>query len=334
MNDYAPKILLPDTIKEDHILIVDDEIGIISILSEVLSFEGYKISSASGGKEAIEKTSNENPDLILLDLMMPEMDGFQVCQNIKSREETRHIPVVMLTALDGQAERLRGIEAGADDFLIKPVSRIELITKIKALIKIKHQYEDLESIENILFAFANLAEARDSYTGRHTARVSMYAQNLGRRIGLSHSSIEDLKRAGILHDIGKIGIPDHILNKQQSLTDEEFNILKNHSEIGYGICSHLKILKFVSKLVRWHHEKLDGSGYPDGISGEEIPVETRILSIADVYDSLMTDRPYRKSLSSKEAALGILIEESGKGWWDKFLVDEFIKLVDRNVLVE
>ena len=297
-------------IRKTHILIVDDEEENVSILGELLTFEGYTISSASNGKQAIEKTQHLNPDLILLDVMLPEMDGYQVCELLKNSEETRFIPIIMLIGLDGQADRLKGIEAGADDFLTKPANRVELTTKIRVLIRVKHQNEDLENIENILFAFANIAEARDSYTARHTARVSMYAQSLGRRVGLSHNSIEDLRRAGILHDIGKIGIPDQILNKTNKLSEEEFNILKTHSEIGHSICSHLKTLRFVAQLVRWHHEKLDGSGYPDGIGGDEIPVEVSILSIVDVYDSLMTNRPYRKSLPSKQSALDVLVEEA------------------------
>jgi len=303
------------------ILVVDDEPLNVKLIEAILVPENYKVVKAFNGQDALTIIKKVDVDMVLLDIMMPNMDGYEVCRRLKGSEGTRLIPVVMITSLDNMESKIKGIEAGADDFLSKPVNNMELLARTKSLIKLKKLNNNLTSIENVLFSMANAVEAKDAYTQGHVERVSNMAMTLGTKMGLSAREIEALRFGGALHDIGKVGVPVNILNKPGPLNADEFEIMKAHADIGYKICLPLKKnLGLALDIIRHHHEKLDGSGYPDGLKGEEIPMVARIMAVVDIYDALITDRPYRKGMSRKKA-FRILIEETGEGKLDKKVVE-------------
>lgn len=313
--------------KKYEILLVDDEPKNLKYLEAVLKPIGYSTYRAENGHDALYIINNTDIDLVLLDIMMPEMDGFEVCNIIKTNEETRMIPVVLITALDDTDTKIRGIEAGADDFLTKPPNKPELLARIKSLLRLKRLNNNLASMENVLFSMAKTVESKDSYTQGHVDRVSQLALSIGHRMGISDDDLEALRFGGVLHDIGKMGVPGNILNKSGPLNDDEWKIMKGHPEIGYKICLPLK--KNLGKaldVVRHHHEKLDGSGYPDGLKHDEISMVARIMAVADIYDALVTDRPYRKAMS-KGKALNIMCGEAESGKLDADVVKSLYILI-------
>lgn len=308
------------------ILVADDNEAIRDLLCDLLSGEGYNIISASDGDQALNAIHNKSVDMALLDVMMPGQTGFAVCQAIKSRPETRFIPVVLITGLSSIDERIQGIKAGADDFLSKPVNQHELMARVHSLLRLKEFTDELESAETVLFSLALSIEAKDPYTKGHCDRLSKYSLSLARRLGLPEEQCLALRRAGIVHDIGKIGVPEQVLVKVGPLTTEEWAMMKQHPAAGERICSPLKSFRLVLPVIRHHHEKLDGSGYPDGLKGDEIPLTARVLQVVDIYDALATDRPYRAAMRSEDA-FAVMREEVKRGWWDGSLVDKFEALV-------
>jgi putative two-component system response regulator len=311
------------------ILVVDDEPANRELMEALLEPQGYTVLTAENGQEALDLFAKHQPDLLLLDVMMPKMDGVEVCRLIKKNPETRLTPVVLVTALSALDDRVRGLEAGADDFLGKPVERTELMARVRALLNLKAHTDELERAESVLFALAQSIEGKDSYTGGHCDRLSNYSERLGRRIGLPDDHITALRRGGIVHDIGKVAVPDAILLKPGKLTPEEWTVMREHPVIGERICSPLKSFRLVLPIIRHHHEKVDGTGYPDGLKGEHIPVLARIMTLADVYDALTTQRPYKAALSS-EQAVNTMEEEVHKGWWDTHLFSEFRAMMTNN----
>jgi putative two-component system response regulator len=308
------------------ILVADDNEANRDLLYDLLSDEGYNIISAADGDQALDAIHNKSVDMALLDVMMPGKTGFDVCQAIKSQPETRFIPVVLITGLSSIDERIQGIKTGADDFLSKPVNQHELMARVHSLLRLKEFTDELENAETVLFSLALSIEAKDPYTKGHCDRLAKYSLALARRLGLPEEQCLALRRAGIVHDIGKIGVPEQILVKVGPLTAEEWEIMKQHPAAGERICSPLKSFRFVLPIIRHHHEKLDGSGYPDGLKGDEIPLTARVLQVVDIYDALTTDRPYRKAMQPEEA-FAVMREEVKRGWWDGSLVDEFEALV-------
>jgi putative two-component system response regulator len=310
-----------------QVLIVDDDRRNVKLLEGYLLPERYDVLKTYSGEEALTVLGNSDVDLMLLDIMMPGLDGYEVCKRVKARESTRLIPVVLITALDDLQAKVRGIEAGADDFISKPANREELLARTRALIRVREQNRTLVSMENALFSLASAVEAKDKHTLGHTQRVANLAVALGKRLRLSGKKIFALRLGGILHDVGKIGITEEILNKPGKLEPHEWEIMKSHPEIGYRICLPLKsTLGIALDVIRHHHEKLDGSAYPDGLKGDEVSLAARIMCVVDIYDALVTERPYRKAMS-KEEAIGILREEVQAGKLDKRVVDELIDLV-------
>jgi putative two-component system response regulator len=311
------------------ILVVDDSPENIRLISEVLNRQGdsYAIYSARDGYEAIEFVKTIVPDLIMLDVVMPGMDGFEVCRAIKDDPQTRLVPVVMITALDSQQDRLRGLDAGVDDFISKPFNVYELLARVKNLLKLRSYINELEHAEQVIFSLARAVEAKDEYTEGHCERLSVIAQYVGEELNFSAADQLILKRGGILHDIGKIAIDDSILLKPGPLTEAQYEIIKAHPVIGENICRPLKTLQPVLPVIRYHQERFNGSGYPEGLKGDEIPIHARIIGIVDCYDALTTERPYREALS-KEAALEIMDKETAEGLWDPELFRILKKVLD------
>ncbi|MBI2264972.1 MAG: response regulator [Armatimonadetes bacterium] len=308
-----------------RILIVDDSRVNLRVARVHLESEGYLVDEARDGDEALRAVSISPPDLILLDIMMPGIDGYEVCRRLKKDEDTRLIPIIMLTALDSLEDKVKALDQGADDFISKPFNRVELLARVRSLVRVKWLNERLEKAENVLYTLAKAIEAKDGTTEAHTERVGESARMLGERLGLSLDDQEDLRKGGILHDVGKIGIREAILLKPDSLTPTEYAEMKKHCEIGSHICSTLRISQGLRSIIRSHHERYDGTGYPDGLKGDEIPLLPRILAIADAYDAMTNDRPYRKALP-KETAIKRLQEAAGKQF-DPNLVRIFVQVI-------
>jgi len=308
------------------ILIADDDAANRELLESVLELSGFSVASVGDGRQALIEFERTSPDLVLLDVQMPNVDGFEVCRKLKSNPGTRLTPVVLVTALSATQDRIRGLEAGADDFLIKPVDRSELLARVRSLLSLKAFTDELEQAETVLFSLAQSIEGKDPYTEGHCQRLSDYSSYLGERMGLSLEEITALRRAGIVHDIGKIAVPDAILLKPAKLTPEEFKVMQEHPLVGERICSPLKSFRLVLPIIRHHHEKLDGTGYPDGLKGNQIPFTARILQIVDVFDALTTLRPYKRALTISET-LEVMDDEIKKGWWDPDIFSQFKQLV-------
>jgi cyclic di-GMP phosphodiesterase len=307
-----------------RVLVVDDEETNRKLLTRLLSQE-YSVVTAPDGEEALALVERIDVDLVLLDVRLPGLDGFEVCAHLKRMPRTRLVPVVLVTGLGAREHRIRGIHVGADDFLIKPFDAEELHARVASLVRLKEYTDDLESAEAILKSLALTIDARDPYTDGHCERLAKFAVALGSALGLSKDELSALDRGGYLHDIGKIGIPDAVLLKPTKLTTQEFEMIKQHTIIGDRLCGELRSLRLVRKIVRHHHEALDGSGYPDGLSGEQVPLLAQIVGIVDLYDAVTTSRPYRDALPP-EHAYAELRGECARGRRDPRLVEAFIAL--------
>jgi putative two-component system response regulator len=308
------------------VLAVDDDPGALEALSDALGTLDFRVWQALDGKSALGLAREHQPDVVLLDVMMPGIDGYEVCRRLKADPETRLIPVVFLTGYGSREARLEGLEAGATDFLNKPCDLVELEVRVRNLIDFRRLTLELDSAEQMVFSIARTVEARDQETGDHCERLGQMSVRLGERLGLSDEQLTALRRGAILHDLGKVGIPDAILLKPGPLTVDEWEIMKGHVEIGVEICSPLRSLRPVLPLIRHHHERYDGSGYPDGLNGEKIPLIARVFQVVDVYDALRYDRCYRKALSNEEA-ISILQKETNLGYWDKVIIHEFLEMI-------
>jgi putative two-component system response regulator len=317
--------------KPPRLLVVDDNAQNVDLLTVLMEAEGYEVVAASDGQEALAHVAVSLPDLILLDVMMPKLDGYAVCRRLKAEKSTRLTPIVLLTALGAEDAKIRGIEAGADDFITKPFSRTTLRARVRSLLRLKAFTDELEHAETMLLALGRTVEAKDPYTQGHCERLAAYSVALGKRLGLPTEELTALDRGGSLHDLGKIGIPDAILLKPASLTEAEWAIMREHPLIGERICLSLRSLQRVLPIIRHHHERWDGSGYPDGLAGDAIPITARILQTVDIYDAMRTARPYKPAMSV-EIACDTLRNETTRGWRDPDVVRPFIELVERGGL--
>lgn len=308
-------------------LVVDDERGNRLLMTRLLEREHYDVTSVANGEAAIAfiTSADRLPDLILLDVMMPGINGFEVCRRIKQDPLTRLIPVVIMTSLDAKQHRIEGIKAGADDFLTKPVEFEELTARVTSLIRLKRFTDDLESAQSVIVSLAQTVEARDPYTDGHCQRLAAYARALGRAMGLAQEELAALERGGYLHDVGKIGVPDSILLKPRALSRREFAMMQAHTTIGERLCGHLRSLRAVRPIVRHHHERLDGTGYPDQLRGDRIPLTAQIVGIVDAYDAMTTNRPYRKAFSAAHAREELLLD-ARHGRHDREIVRTFVDL--------
>ena len=316
---HAPTILIVDSLELNR-----------RILKAMLKSESYRILEAERPSDAVLLLARESVDLVVLDLVMPEMSGPEFCRKLKADHATQFVPILMTTGVQGVENEVASIESGADEFLLKPLQPAVVRTRIRSMLRSKALVDSLEEAETILFALAKSVEARDNYTGQHCERLALYSVALGRALGLSNQDQLALHRGGFLHDIGKVSISDQILFKGGGLSEAEWQIMRQHTLRGEEICRPMKTLAPVLPIIRSHHERWDGSGYPDGLRGEEIPLLARILQVADIYDALTTARSYKPAYSHAHA-VEIMMEESNRGWRDPELIPLFAEITQPGV---
>jgi putative two-component system response regulator len=313
-------------IRGASILVADDDEISSRFLKRLLTREGHHVSIVQTAEGVLEVCATAAPDLVLIDLVAPRGHGFEVCRKLKEQTTTRFIPVVIVTAQSDRADRLRGIEAGCDEFLNKPFDSVELHARIQSLVRLKRYTDELESAESVILGLGATIEARDPSTNGHCQRLAHYATKLGMSLGLDAADLGALERGGFLHDIGKIAVPDSVLLKDGKLDPQESRVMRKHPIVGDSLCAGLRSLNKVRPIVRHHHERLDGTGYPDGLRNGEVPLLAQIISIVDVFDALTTERPYRSARPCEEA-FQVLADEATKGWRDRALVDAFVEIV-------
>ena len=305
-----------------RVLVVDDDTGVSGVLERLLTTEGYSVCVAADAASALEAVARHNPDVILLDVVFPGGDGFALCQTLKRDAVTRLTPVILVTGLTDRASRIKGRQAGADDFLTKPVDAQELLARVGSLARVKRYTDDLESAASVITTLTVMIETRDGYTEGHCHRMANYAAAVGRTLGLGNPDLQALHRGGFLHDIGMLAIPTAVLQKPGRLEPEEFALVKTHTVLGDDLCRNLRSLQAVRPIVRHHHERLDGSGYPDGLQGTEVPLLAQIVGVVDVYDAVTSRRPYQPVQSANDA-VQLLREEVRRGWRQRQIVDAF-----------
>ena len=304
------------------ILIADDNHFYRCALKSTLSEWGYEVIAVADGQEAIKALQGEQaPKIAILDWMMPIVDGLEVCRQLRATPQREPTYVIILTSREGKQNAVMALESGADDYITKPFDRGEL----SARLKVGRRIVSLQTSETVIYSFAQAVDSKNPYTKGHSERVCQFALLLAAQLGLSQTDIDLLRRASILHDIGKIAVPDAILNKSGPLTPDEIRVIQEHPLDGVRMIEPLDSVRDTIPLVRWHHERMDGHGYPDKISGEQIPVLVRVLSVADVYDALSSTRPYRVGLSLPKC-LAILREDASRGGLDPALVEQFCKI--------
>ena len=323
------KLTLPQFNPPLTVLAVDDDTTNLLVIEKMLATHGCLVEKATSGQEALDQVWKRLPDVILLDVMMPGMDGFAVCQKLKGGESTRLVPIIIVTALQEKEDRIKGIQAGCDDFISKPIDRLELLARVHALGQVKRLNDDLDHAESVVLSLARAVEAKDITTGDHCDRLIRLSRSFGEHLGLDQKSIRTLERTSILHDVGKIGIPDSILLKPAKLNEEEWKIMRTHPILGEEICHPLRSLSDVCPVIRHHHERWNGTGYPDGLVGESIPYLARVFQVIDVFDAMSSERPYKRAFSFEET-IRTIKDETERGFWDPELVKKFIQFIEKN----
>jgi putative two-component system response regulator len=305
------------------VLVVDDYLPNANGMRDLLSAAGYAVLVAQNGVDALHLVSQEAPDLVLVDVVMPGMSGVEVCRQIKADGCTCLTPVVLITASQDRRHRLAGLEAGADDFLNKPVDVQELRTRVRSLLRVKQLTDELDSTEAIMTLLGQIVEARDPYTEGHCQRLAEYAAALGTALNLGVEDLDTLSRGAALHDIGKVALSDTVLLKPGRLNADELAQMREHPVVGDNLCRTVRSLQSVRAIVRSHHERQDGRGYPDRLRGNEIPLLAQVVAVVDVFDALTTNRPYRSAMTVPAAYEGML-QEAASGWCPVKLVQTFI----------
>jgi putative two-component system response regulator len=311
--------------KSGKILVVDDYEPNLRALGQLLERDDYAVLTATNGRDALDIVKGERPDMVLLDVVMPGISGLEVCAELKRNPDTRFTPVVLISGAQERLTRIAGLEAGADDFLNKPIDPEELQTRVRSLMRLKRLTDDLDSAESLFLTLGHIIEARDPCTEGHCDRLTDYATTLGRHLNLDQADLDALSRGAFLHDVGKIAIPDRVLLKKGKLTRKEYELMKRHPAIGDELCRTVRSFEAVRPIVRHHHERIDGRGYPDGLAGDRIPLLAQIVSIVDVFDALTTDRPYRKALPTA-TAYQMMRDDARGGWCREELLTAFIDL--------
>jgi putative two-component system response regulator len=307
-----------------NILMADDEPGQRALLREILDDGSFVITEARNGQEAVDLVSSQPFDAVLLDVRMPQLDGIAACQLIHQQHPL--LPILMITGYGGQDDLLRAMQAGASDFLRKPYEPQELLARVRNAASHKRQTDQLEHVASMLFALARVVEVRDEGTGDHCSRVAHLACLFGRELGLNEEQLQTLRDGGVLHDLGKLAIPDRVLLKPGPLDDEEWAVMRQHTVIGATLCGNLRSLARVVPIVRHHHERWDGSGYPDGLAGEDIPLLARVFQFADIYDALANARHY-KGPWPHEQIVAAFEQGLAAGKFDPRLAEIFLELL-------
>jgi putative two-component system response regulator len=321
----APDRLMSDT-DTTRVLVVDDEAAVSTLLERLLTREGYSVHVAADAESALAEVADFNPDVILLDVVFPGGGGFAICRQLKRDVTTRLTPVILVTGLTDRDTRINGREAGADDFLTKPVDPQELLARVASLARLKRYTDDLDSAASIITTLATMIEARDGYTEGHCHRMANYATAVGRALGVGALDLQALHRGGFIHDIGMLAISPTVVLRAGPLEPEEFERIKSHTVVGDELCRGLRSLQTVRPIVRHHHERLDGSGYPDGLRGDEIPLIAQIIGVVDVFDAVTHERPYQQTRSAADA-VELLRDHVTRGWRDRRIVDAFAGIV-------
>lgn len=307
-----------------QVLIADDVRENRELAAAYLEALDCEVAMVGDGNAALAAVNKHPPDLALLDVMMPGRDGISVCHAIKSNPLTQFVPVVLLTALADSESRVLAYKAGADDYLTKPVAASEMVARCAALLRMKSLLDRLDDAQRVIVALAQAVEAKDMRTESHTERVAQWSQRLAIAAGMSSVDVDAVYLGSLIHDVGKIGVPDHILLKRGRLDRHEQAIIRQHVITGETILRSLRSVAHLIPIVRSHHERIDGAGYPDGLGGEEIPLAARIVAVSDAYDAMVSDRPYRAGLSKPEAKARLL---AGSGTqWDARLVPLFLEM--------
>jgi len=324
-----------------NILIVDDNAANRDTLEALLTSLGHELRFAQSGEEALKKAIALPPDLILLDVNMPGMDGFEVCEKLRADSKLASVPIVITTSLDDKKSKMRGIEVGADDFITKPIDGMEIRARVKMILRLNRYRKSLQqqdeiqrahnelqdAYEETLKGWVRALDARDRETELHSRRVTLLTKSVARQAGIADQDLEDVRRGALLHDIGKIAVPDHILRKPGPLTDAEWVIMRTHPKAAYDILKPIKHLANSLDIPYCHHERWDGAGYPRGLKGDAIPLSARIFAIIDVWDALLSDRPYRKAWK-REKVIEHIQENSGTHF-DPVLADLFLKMMSQ-----
>lgn len=324
MNDRFDPVAAPAD--RPTILVVEDDAHIRDVLSELLGTLGYRMLMAASAEQALDALNVVSPDLVLTDVHLGAMSGIELCARLKADPRYELMPVVILTAVGDLEARVAGLAAGADDFFTKPVAFVELRTRLGVLLRVRLLLSQLERAEAVITTLALTIEARDPYTLGHCDRLSRYAVAVGEGLGLDPEMVRSLRLGGYLHDLGKIAVPDGILLKPGPLDPIEYERIRAHPGAGSDLVLGLRSMELVRPIMRHHHEKWDGSGYPDGLKGEAIPLGARIISVVDVFDALHTERPYKAALSRSEA-VSTLIRETDLGYWDPRVVETFLEIL-------
>ena len=309
-----------------RVFVVDDDPEIRRLLKKLLAPSGYAVEEFESGSSALERIRSEPPDLVLLDLLLPDISGHKVLEEIRQDPATRLLPVVMLTGHATREEKIRATREGVSDFLAKPFAPEELLPRVRSLVLMKHLADEHEHAEHVVLSLARLIDARDAFMAGHSGRVAEYAHRIAERLDIDPVARADMRRGALFLDIGKVVIPDAILHKTAPLTEDERDIIQKHPVVGYELLSPMKTMARMLSIVRSHHEKLDGSGYPDGLSGSDIRLTVRIVTVADVFDALMTEHAYQHALPVP-TAFEILRGGVAKGWWDPGAVEELSAVV-------
>jgi putative two-component system response regulator len=317
--------------EKPSILVVDDVRSNLELMEAVFIKEGFNVYTALESTAAMDIFDRYHIDLAVLDVMMPDIDGFELCSRLKDISGKRFFPIILLTALTDKQSKIKGIVSGADDFISKPFDTHEVIMKIKSLLKVKALNEELDHSENIIMTLAVAMEARDPYTKGHSTRVSNLSADFVSFLGLPEKDVKEMKKAGILHDIGKICLSESLLRKPGPLTKEEVELIKTHTLLGEELCLPLVSMRRILPAIRNHHERWDGKGFPDGLAGEDIPIMARMLSIVDSFDAMVSVRPYRDRRSVR-ITLETMKAEQQSGQWDSELVGYFLEMM--RLLVE
>lgn len=328
MKTNSLVLSLDSALVKHRILIVDDE-AMNRALMEALfvTNSSYELEFALSGAEAMKVALDRKIDLILLDATLPDIDGYTVCRRLKSDRQTERIPIILIAAGSSAVDRGKGIEAGAEDILGKPFHRAELLLRVGSLLKIKSLHDQLDEVEAVILGLTRIMEAKDKYTEAHTLRVAAHAVSIGEELGMSEEDRRLLHRAALLHDIGKIGISELILNKPGQLTPEEQRLIRQQSDISASICAPMRSTPQILPIIRHIHERVDGEGYPDHLIGDQIPLGARIIAVADAYDAMTSQRPYRPALSPAKAR--IQLKHGAGQQWDARIVETLLTLLEK-----